>query len=130
MISGACHVRSCDSQNDLGVMVTQLDQLLLGVNPRTGLADHFINIARSLTHSHPHTFTPSHPHSYLSLTWETPELAVSAIKILVSASHSIKVAKEMAVAISNNKVLNQNTKSSVCTMLPKVRSVLSVAKKF
>ena len=42
--------------------------------------------------------------SYMSLTWETPELALSAVNILISSSHSVKVAKEMAVAISNNKV--------------------------
>ncbi|CAI8023966.1 Nuclear pore complex protein Nup205 [Geodia barretti] len=78
-------------QNNLSVMVTPLDQLLLGINPRSGLADHFINIA-----------------SYMSLTWETPELALSAVNILISSSHSVKVAKEMAVAISNNKKAKSN----------------------
>ena len=47
-------------------------------------------------------FAPTN--SYMSLTWETPELALSAVNILISSSHSVKVAKEMAVAISNNKV--------------------------
>ena len=126
---------SCDLQNNLSVMVTPLDQLLLGINPRSGLSDHFISTARfvcdmCMFKSHklttlytafmkylvsllspppppppPHTHTHTHTHpSYMSLTGETPELALSAVNILLSSSHSVKVAKEMAVAISNNKV--------------------------
>ena len=95
-------------------MVTPLDQLLLGINPRSGQADHFINIARSVvTHTHTlslylslaHSLSLSRAHtSYMSLSWETPELALSAINILILACNSHKAAKEMAVAIGNNKV--------------------------
>ena len=49
----------------------------------------------------------------MALSWETPELALSAVRILIASSNSVKVAKEMAVAISNNKVCR-----IVCTYVP------------
>ena len=62
----------------------------------------------SHTHSHTLTHTPSHSHTQLPLS--DMGLVLSA---LTSASHSVKIAKEMAVAISNNKVRNGSTKHSV-----------------
>ena len=44
----------------------------------------------------------------MSLSWETPELALSAINILILACNSHKAAKEMAVAIGNNKVYTKH----------------------
>ena len=106
------------------MMATPLDQLLLGINPRTGQADHFIDIARwdcpvsgymsplrmSFFYFHIHK-PPSlfPPCSYLPLSWESPELALSAVHILLSSCNSHRVTKEMTIAIGNNKVLCPRT---------------------
>ena len=34
-----------------GTMVSQLDKLLMGINPRSGKADHLLNIAKSVARS-------------------------------------------------------------------------------
>lgn len=93
-------------------MVTPLDQLLLGINPRTGRADHFINIARCVNGvKHVllytiHLSTHPLPLSYVSLSWESPELALAAVHILTLSCNSLRAAKEMSITIGNNKVLS------------------------
>ena len=100
-------------------MVTPLHHLLLGINPRTGKADHLVNVARymplclsvCLSVCLSALILPVHPNTplfflsrYVALSDCSPELALVAVRVLYWVSKFPKAAKDLFTAITSDKV--------------------------
>ncbi|XP_063402892.1 nuclear pore complex protein Nup205-like [Mytilus trossulus] len=83
-----------DACREMGVsiMVSQMDRLLRGINPRTGKSDHLINVAR-----------------YTTFNQVMPYHAMSAMKILFSVSRAAGIQADLV----NLYTADQKTKSEL-----------------
>ncbi|CAG2238144.1 NUP192 [Mytilus edulis] len=83
-----------DACREMGVsiMVSQMDRLLRGINPRTGKSDHLINVAK-----------------YITFNQVMPYHAMSAMKILFSVSRAAGIQADLV----NLYTADQKTKSEL-----------------
>ncbi|XP_071943661.1 nuclear pore complex protein Nup205-like [Antedon mediterranea] len=74
----------------LGAMVTPMDQLLMSINPKTGKADHLVDIAKFVSHATAY-----------------PEHALIAVKVLFSVVKTSNIQSEIVGLFSVNEVVGK-----------------------
>lgn len=81
----------CARDANTSILLSPLDHLLLGVNPRSGKPDHMLNVAKFVTYS-----------------WWLPAQTYFAIKVLTHVSSSVTAQESLLSTLNHNEEIAKN----------------------